>query len=774
MNLKNYFSLLIVLFLYNVGVAQSVYRTDIEISEQASIALSNYQVDLTINTADLVTQGKMNANGSDLRFYSDSCLTTTLNHWVESGINTPTTIVWVLVPSIPANTVTTIYMGYGDPLAAITSNFAATFPTAIISGGAPLNLTGNIVTDWFQLDGGDILTLTNEAPLSINARKIIINGTVIGNGAGFAGGAAGSGVGNIGAGPGGGTTSNPMNSGCGGGSYGGVGGTGGFDLGDSPGIGGAINGTDSGTDFNMGSGGAASDINFGGAGGGAFAMNAEYITVTGTINMDGASAQQPGGGRGAGGGSGGSVIAIGRELFIGGTITANGGGGSIGTSTANDDGGSGSGGRIKFFYTGSITNIATISVVGGPVGTFGTGGAPTMGGSGVVFDGALIALDDLVININPELDLNFTATISGNSAACEGDNVTLSAGGNYTSYLWSTGETASSINVIVDGTYELTAESPFGCGIFDLVDITVAFNSLPVLDLVTDTVFCETSTIILDAGSGFDTYVWSNGDLTQTTAINASGVYTVTVTNTDGCANSGSINVTENPLPILSFTDTSFCATSSVVLDAGAGFDTYSWSNGDPTQTTTINAAGVYSVTVTNADGCENSAFINVIENPLPVLSATSLDEILGNDGAIDLTVTGGTPGFTYVWNNGAGSIEDPTGLAGNDYTVIVTDSEGCSATTTVTVDSQVGLDELTAAFKLFPNPTSGVFTIQPEQAFEGMTGTIYDNAGRIVQSIVFNGMQAISIDLSSKENGVYSLIMNANNETVNVRIVVQ
>lgn len=705
MNLKNYFSLLIVLFLYNVGVAQSVYRTDIEISEQASIALSNYQVDLTINTADLVTQGKMNANGSDLRFYSDSCLTTTLNHWVESGINTPTTIVWVLVPSIPANTVTTIYMGYGDPLAAITSNFAATFPTAIISGGAPLNLTGNIVTDYFQLDGGDILTLTNEAPLSINARKIIINGTVIGNGAGFAGGAAGSGVGNIGAGPGGGTTSNPMNSGCGGGSYGGVGGTGGFDLGDSPGIGGAINGTDSGTDFNMGSGGAASDINFGGAGGGAFAMNAEYITVTGTINMDGASAQQPGGGRGAGGGSGGSVIAIGRELFIGGTITANGGGGSIGTSTANDDGGSGSGGRIKFFYTGSITNIATISVVGGPVGTFGTGGAPTMGGSGVVFDGALIALDDLVININPELDLNFTATISGNSAACEGDNVTLSAGGNYTSYLWSTGETASSINVIVDGTYELTAESPFGCGIFDLVDITVAFNSLPVLDLVTDTVFCETSTIILDAGSGFDTYVWSNGDLTQTTAINASGVYTVTVT---------------------------------------------------------------------NADGCENSAFINVIENPLPVLSATSSDEILGNDGAIDLTVTGGTPGFTYVWNNGAGATQDPSGLGANDYTVTVTDSEGCSATTTVTVDSQVGLDELTAAFKLFPNPTSGVFTIQPEQAFEGMTGTIYDNAGRIVQSIVFNGMQAISIDLSSKENGVYSLIMNANNETVNVRIVVQ
>jgi hypothetical protein len=54
------------------------------------------------------------------------------------------------------------------------------------------------------------------------------------------------------------------------------------------------------------------------------------------------------------------------------------------------------------------------------------------------------------------------------------------------------------------------------------------------------------------------------------------------------------------------------------------------------------------------------------------------------------------------------------------------------------------------------------------------MTGTIYDNAGRIVQSIVFNGMEAFNIDLSNKESGVYSLIMNVNNETINLRIVVQ
>lgn len=699
-----YFKLVVVLFLVNVGWAQSNYQSVVEISEQASVSLTNYQVDLTINTQDLVTQGKLNADGSDLRFYSDSCLTTTLTHWVESGINTTSTLVWVLVPSIPANSVTKIYMGYGDPLAVNTSNFSATFPNATVSGGTPLNLTGNVIVDWFQLDAGDVLTLANGAPLSISARKIIINGTVTGTGAGYAGGASGSGAGQTGFGPGGGTPANPMNSGNGGGSYGGVGGTGGFDPGDSPGVGGAVYGTDSGTDFDMGSGGGASDLNTGGAGGGAFAMNAEYISIGGTIDMNGSSAQQPGGGRGAGGGAGGSVVSIGKDITFSGSISANGGSGSIGTSTANDDGGSGAGGRIKFLYTGTISNTGTTSVVGGPVGPNGTGGAPTVGGSGVVYAGGIVAVDDIVISINPEFAFDFTATLTGNSVACEGETITLSAGGSYGSYLWSTADSTSSIDVTVDGTYELIATAPFGC-VTDTVDITVSFNPLPVLDLVVDTAFCESS---------------------------------------------------------------------SVILDAGAGFDSYSWSNGDTTQTTEIIAGGSYTISVTNIEGCSNDQTIIVTENPLPILSATSTDEMFGNDGAIDLTVTGGTPGFTYVWDNGAGTTQDPSGLSADDYTVIVTDSEGCSETMTITVDSQVGLTELTSAFTVFPNPTSGVFTIQPKQAFDVMHGTVYDNAGRVVQEIAFNGMQAINIDLSNSKSGVYSLVMQVNNETMNLRVIVQ
>lgn len=543
------FTLLSALFMHGVGLAQSSYASEIQISEQASVALTNYQVHLTINTQDLISQGKMNADGSDMRFYEDGCLTLPLNHWIEAGINTTATDVWVLVPSIPASAVTTIYMGYGDALATTTSNFSATFPLAIISGGGALNLTGTITTDWFQLDGGDVLTVINGAPLTINARKIIINGTVTGNGAGYSGGAAGSGSGNFGSGPGGGTPSNPMNSGCGGGSYGGVGGTGGFDPGDSPGVGGAVYGTDTGTDFDMGSGGAASDLNFGGNGGGAFSMNAEYIVIPGTINMNGASAQQPGGGRGAGGGAGGSVIAIAKDLTFSGTITANGGGGSIGTSTANDDGGSGAGGRVKLMYSGTIDNTGTVSVVGGSVGTNGTGGAPTVGGTGTYFEVGFISIDNLVISTSAEEDLTFAPIITSTGPACQGETITLSAGAVYSSYSWSTGATTASIDVTSGGPYTLNAGIPFCPTTTVSGSVTVTFNALPLVDLGADMTICDTTTVTLDAGAGFSAYDWSTGATSQTIDVDGGtlGVGTfpfdVTVTDGNGCENSSNISI---------------------------------------------------------------------------------------------------------------------------------------------------------------------------------------------------------------------------------------
>ncbi|MDG1333818.1 MAG: T9SS type A sorting domain-containing protein [Crocinitomicaceae bacterium] len=268
--------------------------------------------------------------------------------------------------------------------------------------------------------------------------------------------------------------------------------------------------------------------------------------------------------------------------------------------------------------------------------------------------------------------------------------------------------------------------------------------------------------------------VWSTAD-TNVAMISGlpAGTYTLDITDASGCTVSDSATILNNT-PISGVLDGDFCEGDTFTADAGAGFDSYVWSNGDTTQTTVISAAGPYDVTVTDSIGCVSSDTIDVVENPSMTLSATSMDEMFGNDGSIDLTVTGGTPTFTYQWDNGAGTTEDPTGLASNDYTVIVTDAAGCMDTLLVMVGSQVGLDELSTAFKVYPNPTSGEFTIQPEQAFDGLSGAVYDNSGRIVQEIEFNGTQAVNIDLSNNESGVYSVVMLVNGEQVTVRVIVQ
>lgn len=106
MKLQNYFRLLIILFLSSIGFAQSTYRMEIEVSEQASVSLSNYQVDLSFDTEALILTGKMNTDGSDMKFYEDSCLTTPIPFWIESGTNSASTQVWLNMLFIPTNTVT--------------------------------------------------------------------------------------------------------------------------------------------------------------------------------------------------------------------------------------------------------------------------------------------------------------------------------------------------------------------------------------------------------------------------------------------------------------------------------------------------------------------------------------------------------------------------------------------------------------------------------------------------------------------------------------------
>lgn len=178
------------------------------------------------------------------------------------------------------------------------------------------------------------------------------------------------------------------------------------------------------------------------------------------------------------------------------------------------------------------------------------------------------------------------------------------------------------------------------------------------------------------------TYLWNTNATTAQITATMSGTYHVTVTDANGCSGADTVDVIINPLPVVNLgPDLGQCGTSAT-LDAQNPGLSYLWSNSATSQTITVSTNGTYTVTVTDGLGCSNSDAIVVALLAVPPAN-------LGNDvtmcqGITSLSTQNGS-GFTYLWNTGStfGSIIINTG---GTYWVVVTASNGCSASDTVVV----------------------------------------------------------------------------------------
>ncbi len=186
-----------------------------------------------------------------------------------------------------------------------------------------------------------------------------------------------------------------------------------------------------------------------------------------------------------------------------------------------------------------------------------------------------------------------------------------------------------------------------------------------------------------------------NDDAEDLTGLTA-GTYSVTVTDAAGCISGLSVTLTNSEPPVLAATfmdETCSNANGSADLTITGGTAPYiiDWDNdgtgdNDDMEDLTGLTAGTYNVTVTDNLGCTATTSVTISNTPPPTLAATTTDESCGNsNGSIDLTVTGGTPPFTYSWSNGL-TTEDIIGVGEGMYDVTVTDSLGCMATTSVTL----------------------------------------------------------------------------------------
>lgn len=283
-----------------------------------------------------------------------------------------------------------------------------------------------------------------------------------------------------------------------------------------------------------------------------------------------------------------------------------------------------------------------------------------------------------------------TITASGPTTFCAGGQVVLTAtAGN--SYLWSNGATTQSITVSTSGVFSVNVVSTQGCfGNSATVQVTVNPNPNPSVNPIGSTTFCQGGSVTLSTGS-YASYLWSTGATTQSITVNASGTYSVTVTNGNGCSGtSQGLPVTVNPLPTPTITaggPTTFCQGSNVVLTASSG-SSYLWSNGATTQSITLSTSGSFSVTVTDGNGCQGvSAPITTVRNPNPTPTITaSGPTTFCSGGSVVLTASSAS---SYLWSTGA-TTQSITVSASGSYTVTVTDANGCSGTSsprTVTVN---------------------------------------------------------------------------------------
>ncbi len=209
-----------------------------------------------------------------------------------------------------------------------------------------------------------------------------------------------------------------------------------------------------------------------------------------------------------------------------------------------------------------------------------------------------------------------TVTAGSDLTICIGDTVNLSA---------TTSETITWNNSVQDGVdfnptatmdYIATATDGYGCE--DSDTLTVVVNSLPIVNAGTDQSVCTGTSVTFNA-TGAPTLVWNNGVINGT-AFNAtvSGLYIVTGTDTNGCADKDTLVMTLLAVPSMNLgADMTICANHFPVnLNGPGGYTAYSWSNGATTQNTTGVQAGSYILTVTNNNGCQDQDTVVITSDP--------------------------------------------------------------------------------------------------------------------------------------------------------------
>lgn len=302
-----------------------------------------------------------------------------------------------------------------------------------------------------------------------------------------------------------------------------------------------------------------------------------------------------------------------------------------------------------------------------------------------------------MIITSPQISASVTTPV------CEGSEIKFYSSGGV-NYKWSgpNGFTSESENPVIfgaspmySGTYTVTVTNSFGCK--GTANVVVNVVDVPIVSEIVYNASCGLNNGFIDisatGGTSPFSYQWSNNVSTQDNFSLGKGNYVVTVTDANGCkvSLSGSVGEVNGPVVNLETNDI-LCAgtaTGSIVLDVVGGNGPYSfnWSNGATSQNITNVIAGTYHVTVVDVNGCADVESAMLMQPNVLIVDKIQTDvSCFGNNqGMIDLTVSGGTAPYQYLWSDGI-TTQDRTNLLAGNYTVTVTDNKFCQSSKTIAI----------------------------------------------------------------------------------------
>jgi gliding motility-associated-like protein len=344
-------------------------------------------------------------------------------------------------------------------------------------------------------------------------------------------------------------------------------------------------------------------------------------------------------------------------------------------------------------------------------------------------NGCTVTFSDTIYQPSSGIDINSIVVDNICFGANEGsiDN-TITGGTQPYQYLWNTTANTEDLAHLLAGNYTVTVLDANNCLMTELITVGQPATGITSQATVTD-VLCfgqSTGSINLQAfgpNAPFS-YAWTNGELTEDILNLSAGIYTVTITNTNGCQSAASFAVNQPNTPIsyisnLTNVSCKYGNDGSIDIQPIGGVPpyTYSWSNGFGTQDISNLYAGNYNIIITDANGCQLNQTETINEPLLPLSATLSSTDVLCNGqstGSVDVTVNGGTANYSFLWSNGVNA-EDLTAIPQGYYNLVITDAANCS----LNIDTMIY--EPTSALSV-------VATIQNVNCIGSATGSIILN----------------------------------------------